>query len=362
MSIPLYEQIAESIRTAIYTGALAAGAELPTIRDMAQRWECAPGTVQRAYHLLTEEGLLTANTGRGTMVRADAQPSQAGALRQAELMNATEAFLLRMLSAGYTVEEFEQALALSLDRWRALQQQPAATTTARLRFAGSHDPAIARLAAKFREQYPTYELAVRFTGSLGGLIALAEHRAELAGCHLWDTEQQAYNAPFVRRFLPGQRVALLTLAHRRLGLIVAAGNPRNIQGLDDLGRSDVRFINRQTGAGTRVWLDAQLHGSPLSHDEIPGYVNSVSTHTEVAQAVATGEADAGLGIATVAMAYGLDFIQLTSERYDLVIVESVWQSDAVQGLRMVLQSDAMRSILQADGHDTHETGTVRWVE
>lgn len=362
MSTPRYEQIAASIRTAIYNGEYSPGDELPTIREMAQQWQCAPGTVQRAYHLLTDEGLLIAGVGRGTVVRDYTQdPGGPDLLRRAELMNAIEAFLLRMLSTGYSVQEFEDALALSLDRWRTYKQQSTPQHDTHLRFAGSHDPAIAWLATHLRQQTPGLNLEILFSGSLGGLIALAEHRADLAGCHLWDTESQQYNAPFVRRLLPGQRTALLTLAQRRLGLIVQPGNPLGIENLEDLGQQSVRFINRQEGAGTRVWLDAQLQNRALSVVQIPGYSDSVQTHTEVAQAVANGEADAGLGIAAVAKAFGLGFVHLTSERYELIVPEKVWESPAVQQLYALLQTDAFRDILAAEGHDVDETGHVRWV-
>ena len=82
----------------------------------------------------------------------------------------------------------------------------------------------------------------------------------------------------------------------------------------------MRFVNRQSGSGTRVWLDAALAGAGISGSQIKGYADERSTHSEVARAVAEGKADAGLGLQTAAVAFGLDFIFLTRERYDLVML------------------------------------------
>ena len=107
-----------------------------------------------------------------------------------------------------------------------------------------------------------------FPGSLGGLIALAEGKADLAGSHLWDAESDAYNAPFVRRLLPGRRVALLTLARRRLGLIVPPGNPAGLAGVADLARPGVRIVNRGRGHGHArlVGCAARPPGHPVRCD------------------------------------------------------------------------------------------------
>ena len=94
------------------------------------------------------------------------------------------------------------------------------------------------IAAQYHEANPELILHLSFSGSLGGLIALAEKNADLAGCHLWDETTDTYNEPFVRKLLPGQKVALLTLAHRRVGLIFAPGNPLGLNDLTDLARQE----------------------------------------------------------------------------------------------------------------------------
>lgn len=361
---PLYLQIAESVRQEIAYGALAAGAPLPPLRAAADRWRCTVGTVQRAYAELAREGLVTARYGQGTRVAEAAPAGRAtGSLRHASLVNQTERFMLDMLAAGYGPDELEQALRLALERWQSMAAVAPPALPQTLRFAGSHDPAVARLAAQFDQIVPGWALELRFSGSLGGLIALARGEADMAGCHLWDQAGHSYNTPFVQHVLPGRSVVLLTLAHRRLGLITQVSNPQRIAGLADLARAGLRFINRQRGSGTRVWLDAQLHEAGVAAAAIAGYDVEANTHSAVAEAVAAGQADVGLGIETAALARGLGFVALASERYELAILAATWMQPAVQTLAAWLVSPAARAAIDAlGGYDTAETGRVAWVE
>lgn len=362
MTAPLYLEIAESMRQAIFYGELKAGEELPSVRELAARWSCAPGTVQRAYRELVRQGLVTSRPGQGTRVLAPTVFEQPDPLRRAALAHEAEAFLLRVLSSGHTVSEAESAIRLALDRWRAISAESAPVAARTLRFVGSHEPAISTIAATLTALAPDHALDISFAGSLAGLIALAEGKTDVAGCHLWDEETDTYNAAFVRRLLPGRRTALLTLAHRRLGLILTPGNPLGVTGLADLVSPGLRFINRQPGAGTRVWLDAQLHRAAIDPAQITGYDEQVMTHVDVARAVAEGRADAGLGIETAALAYGLDFHFLTSERYDLAIPDTVWALDPFQRLAEWLASAEGRARFERkEGYDNRETGRVQWV-
>ncbi len=356
---PLYQQVAEAVRQEILSGHLRPGDRLPPVREMARRWRCTVGTVQRAYRELARQGLIAGRRGQGTRVAGEL--SAPAPLRRAALVHQAEAFLLRAVSEGYDPAEVEQAVRLALDRWRALVREPPAPEAGVLRFAGSHDLLLARIAAQFPSIAPGHALRLTFTGSLGGLIALAEGTADLAGCHLWDAESDTYNLPFVRRLLPGRRVALLTLAHRRVGLIVAPGNPLGLRGLADLARPGLRFIGRPRGTGTRVWLDAQMRR--LGLEGPTGRVAEVATHSELAQALAEGRADAGLGIEAAARVYGLDFVPLTRERYDLVIPAEIWELPPVAALVGWLTPEAA-SALAADlgGYETEATGRVEWVE
>jgi putative molybdopterin biosynthesis protein len=206
------------------------------------------------------------------------------------------------------------------------------------------------------------QLSIKYVGSLGGLMALAQGEAEIAGTHLWDEATGTYNLPFVRRLLPGRRVALLTLAHRSLGLVTPPGNPQQLQDLADLARPDVRLVNRQSGSGTRVWLDAQLKDLAIPPESVLGYEREELTHLAVARAVDEGEATVGLAIHAAASAYGLDFVPLTQERYDLVLPESVWHSPAAQALTAAVRSLRFKEAVTAlGGYDVSETGQVVWI-
>ena len=218
-------------------------------------------------------------------------------------------------------------------------------------FSGSHDLAIERLAGQLSPHVNMLTLPV---GSLDGLIALRQGFCHLSGCHLLDKDGE-YNVPFVRHFFPDRPTSLFTLAHRQQGLLLAPSNPKGIRGVADLARPDATFINRQRGSGTRLWLDARLHELGIPGEQIRGYENVVSTHTECALAVQRSEADAALGLQAAAFQHGLDFIPLFFERYDLTVPQE--QFEAVAPLLDFLQSgDFRRDVASLSGYDTTHTG------
>jgi putative molybdopterin biosynthesis protein len=231
-----------------------------------------------------------------------------------------------------------------------------------LRFIGSHDPLIAHLSQRLAEADPPYWMQIRYAGSLGGLMALAQGEADLAGCHLWDPDTDSYNQAYVRRLLPGRRVALVTLVHRRLGLVVQPSNPHGIRSLKDLRKEGRRFINRQVGSGTRVWLEAKLQNLGITTDQIEGYETVAHTHADVCAAVAAGQSDVGLSIESAAVNYGLEFIPLTVERYDLAIDGQRWDAAPIQSLLEILhQPTFIRLIDSLPGYGTKQSGTIQWV-
>lgn len=360
----LYQKIMTEIRQEILAGKLKPGDRLPTVRQMTGRWNCTVGTVQRAYQELARQGLVVSRAGQGTRVIQGLQPAADQAIRRARLVHHAEAFLLEMITAGYVADEVNAALRQAFERWQVIEQETEAGSPSpceTLRFTGSHDPALAWLGTHFPEIVPHFSLQVGFTGSLGGMIALAEGKADLAGCHLWDAESDSYNEPFVRRLLPGRRVALLTLAHRRLGLMTASGNPLGIRSLADLVRSEVRFVNRQSGSGTRVWLDAALERLGLPGEEIVGYTDERQTHYEVAATVANGEASVGFGLETAANAYGLTFTFLVCEPYELALLAGQLERPAIRRLVTWLQGpEAHQAIASLGGYQVEQTGELRW--
>jgi molybdate-binding protein/DNA-binding transcriptional regulator YhcF (GntR family) len=359
----LYLRIAEAIRQDILAGKVKVGDRLPPVREMCLHWQCTSGTVQRAYQELARQGLVLSRAGQGTTVAGVLMPERETPFRRAHLIHQAEAFLLEGLSAGFTPDEIEQAVRLALDRWRAQPEQIPEVAPGYLRFAGSHDPAIAMIAAQFADILPGCTLQIAFMGSLGGLMALAQGKADLCGCHLWDAESNTYNLPFVRRLLPGVQTVMVTLAQRRVGLIIPPGNPAGLISLADLNRPGLRFINRNPGSGTRVWLDAQLKSMGIDGSQIDGYSLEKATHSAVAQAVAENQADAGLGIEAAARSFGLGFVELTTETYDLVIPAEKWSQPAVEALAAWLMTpQAKAAITNLGGYDTAETGNRTWLK
>lgn len=361
--MPLYQRIAESIRREILEGRLKPGDRLPSVRDLTRRWNCTPGTVQRAYQELARQGLLVSRAGQGTTVSEPSIEARAQSpIRKALLVNRCEAFLLEMITGGYELGEIQQAVSIAMDRWRSEGIAEAGDPGVTLRFSGSHDLALTWMTGHLEEIAPGLRLEVNFTGSLGGLMALAEGRADLAGCHLWDMETDSYNVAFVRRLLPGKRVALVRLAQRRLGLLISPGNPHGIHGLEGLAGSELRFANRQAGSGTRVWLDARLGQMGISGGQINGYQHEHLTHSSVARAVAEGQADVGLGLEAAGRAMALDFIPMTEESYDLVMPEALLSNKAVEQWLVWLRSEAGRKAISAlPGYDSRQSGEVLWV-
>jgi putative molybdopterin biosynthesis protein len=197
-------------------------------------------------------------------------------------------------------------------------------------------------------------------GSLEGLIALRQGLGDLAGCHLLDPETGEFNTPYARHLFPGRRLALVTLAHREQGLLVRHELAARVHGVPDLLAAHARFINRNAGSGTRLWLDHLLAAAGIAPEMLPGYEREVTTHTEAALAIASGQADASLGIRAAALRYGLDFVPLFHERYDLVIPRERLDDPF---LRRVLEhlhrTEFLRAVAKLGGYETSTTGQVR---
>jgi putative molybdopterin biosynthesis protein len=222
---------------------------------------------------------------------------------------------------------------------------------------GSHDPLLDLLGQFLATEYPDYRLASVNVGSLGGLIALKRKEAHLAGVHLLDAETGDYNVSYIKQYLPDEPVQLVTFAHREQGLIVAEGNPLNIQSLDDLSR--IRYVNRQRGAGTRVLLDYELEKRGISSELISGYDHEEYTHLAVAAAIASGMADCGMGVRRAAVAMNLDFISVGWERYDLAIPNQYSNDESIYRLLEILRSENFKQELGAHpGYESSLTGTI----
>jgi putative molybdopterin biosynthesis protein len=222
---------------------------------------------------------------------------------------------------------------------------------------GSHDLVLDLAASKLRAVDPSVTLASSNVGSLGGLVALRDGLCHLAGSHLLDPDTGEYTLPYVDRVLAEREVAVVRLVHREQGLIVAPGNPFAISAIEDIARADVRYINRQRGAGTRVLLDHELRRRDIPADAVSGYAREEHTHLAIAAAIAAGRADAGLGIMAAARAFSLDFVPVTREPYDLVLATDTLEDPVTAPLWTLLDDPEFRGAVEGlGGYDTAEMG------
>jgi molybdate-binding protein/DNA-binding PadR family transcriptional regulator len=237
-------------------------------------------------------------------------------------------------------------------RGRAARATDVAAGPPVLRIAGSDDPLLGWLASETG-------CATRFVGSYGGLWALQRREADAASLHLFDAEIKEYNAPFVRHLLPESDWVLVNLAWRENGLIVARGNPRRVTDVGDLLRDDVRFINRQREAGTRVLLTRALREAAIDPASIGGWDRAVATHDAVAQAIILGRADVGPGLHAIAAAWELDFVPLAQERYDIALPRDVLESAACRHFLGALRGGRFRRQAgRLAGYDLRDCGRI----
>ncbi len=222
---------------------------------------------------------------------------------------------------------------------------------------GSHDLTLDLMAQFLSER--DRRLVSANVGSQGGLLALRRGEAHLAGSHLLDPHMGEYNISYVRQYMPNIPVRVIALVGREQGLIVPRGNPKGITDLRSLTDPNVRFVNRQRGAGTRVLLDYHLKSMTISPDSIVGYHQEEYTHLAVAASVASGRVDCGFGIAAAAHALDLDFIPLYQERYDLVTPKDFAADKFLAPLFGLLADSTFReAVSQLTGYDVSVMGTI----
>lgn len=366
---PVYEQICDQVRRAVVDGRLAPGDRLESIRDLARRLGVNASTVARAYRILEGEGVVQTRQGGGTTVTSSSPGVRSTAWRGERLGNLIAQTAAKALGEGYSPDEIEAAVSLHLAavRLRRLREHPVhrpQDDTIRLRrFAGSHDLALETLWAHARRAHPETEIEVRYVGSLDGMMALVHGDVGLAGTHFLDEETGEYNIPTLRRLFVGQRLCIVTLGERQQGLIVQRGNPKGLTRFADLARPGVRIINRQAGSGTRRLLEHHFYKLGISTDAITGYTDEVTTHLAVAEAVARGQVDVGVGLLAAARAFELDFVPLARERYDLVLLARDRILAPLNWLLDMVRSPEFRGVVShLGGYDTRLTGQEIYID
>jgi len=201
---------------------------------------------------------------------------------------------------------------------------------------GSHDPAL-DIIADMMTNNGAY-MASTHVGSLAGLQALKRGECHIAPVHLLDEETGFYNISWLKNIFADEKVSLVKGLGRVQGLIIPKGNPLGITGIPDLSRPELRYVNRQRGAGTRLFLDFSLKKEGIDPSSISGYKREAVTHMAVAAAIQAGDADLGMGVASAAGALGLDFIPLGEEEYDFAVHPDFFELGEMQIFLDILRS------------------------
>ena len=224
---------------------------------------------------------------------------------------------------------------------------------------GSHDPLLDEVADMLHLEDSSLFMSSSHVGSMGGIMAIRRGEAHAAGCHLLNTQDGSYNRSFMKKYFPRGDVKLVRCVGRQQGLMVARGNPLNIQKFSDIAAEGVRYVNRQKGSGTRILTDYLCKQENLDPSAIYGYDREELTHTSVAAQIVSGSADAGMGIYSAAKLYDLDFIPICIEEYDLIIPDHAWEAPMVRQLIATLKSDGFRDkILSLGGYTVENPGEI----
>ena len=199
---------------------------------------------------------------------------------------------------------------------------------------GSHDPLLDELRDMIHTADNSLYMSSSHVGSMGGIMSVRRRENHIAGIHLLNEADGTYNISFLKKYFPQGGVKLVECVGRTQGIMVA---------------------------GTRILLDYLCKKENLDTASIYGYEREEFTHTSVAAQIASGSADAGLGIYSAAMLYDLDFVPVCTEQYDLLIPDYAWDTPMVQKLLSILKSDAFRERLEKlGGYTLAHPGTIRY--
>lgn len=231
-----------------------------------------------------------------------------------------------------------------------------------IKIIGSHDPLIDEAADVLRRSDPNVFVSSAPVGSMGGITAVLRGEAQLAGVHLLNEADGSYNTAYVERYFKNGGVALVECVQRVQGLMTAAGNPKGLTRFEDVAREGISYVNRQKGSGTRILCDYLMKSAGISPDDIYGYSREEFTHTGVAAQIAAGTADCGMGILSAARIYGLDFIPVCLEQYDILIPLDALDNPMVQAFINTLKTPEFKArLIKLGGYEISDPGRIRQI-
>ena len=216
------------------------------------------------------------------------------------------------------------------------------------------DPAIALVANHIRPSGA--DLVSYQYGSQEALEQLSNGYAHIAGCHLLDSETGQFNIPWIKRIISFP-VSIITFSVWEQGLMIKPGNPKGIRGLEDLARPGIFMINREFGSGSRSLLDRELQRLGIGINHLAGYDLEARSHLLVAEMIAVGVGDVGIGVKAAANATGLDFIPLREERYDVIIPNHFLELESIQRIIESMSDPSLKKQVEAlGGYDVSPMG------
>jgi molybdate transport repressor ModE-like protein len=314
-------------------GSIAAAA-----KDMGLSYRYAWGLLREAEELFGEP-LLETGRGRGTRLTLLAQ----------KLVWADRRIAARL---SPTLDSLASELETELGKVRM-----PGTGLRTIRMDASHGFAVAALTGYLDKLELPVEL--RYRTSLDAVAALARRECDLAGFHVPEGEFEAPTARRYLRSLDPDRHCLVHICARQQGLLVASGNPLGVEGLADLVRPNVRFVNRQAGSGTRMLLEMMLERDGIDREAVNGWNSAEFTHSAVAAYIASGMADVGIGMRTAADQFKLGFIPLLRERYFFALHMDALEDSLMAQLLAVLRQPGYHRLVNAlPGYDASHTGSI----
>ena len=274
-----------------------------------------------------------------------------------EDLNRKETIINGYLTIPEDTERYSAGSLVNVELCRPLEE-----IHKQLVIIGSHDPLINVVSDIFAKNHSNnHTLVTAHVGSMGGLLAVRKGETHLAGIHLLNEKDGTYNESFVRKQFRNGGVRVVECVGRVQGIMVPKGNPKKIMSIKALANTDIRYINRQKGSGTRILFDYLLKKHHIEKNMIQGYEHEEFTHTEVASQIAQGLADAGMGIHSAAKMYDLDFIPIWNEQYDLLISDDAWNSPMVQEFISVIKSEEfLEELCKMGGYTFDCPGEIRY--